>query len=210
MRSDSVVGTVQAAASGVARPLKRPLQQRSRFTVTAIYDALVRIWVRDGPSAVTMRNIAVESGFAIGTLYEYFPNVDALLSGYIRHVCDGLLSRLDAELRRTEGAWPDRLRRFVGACCAPDPSGLFDRRLLQLESSLARDDDHARFFAKLERRWVTLFDSWDGPKPPPDKIAVLALSVWGSRRYKDLLGKRAELDGWIDQLCRNCEAALRD
>lgn len=75
MRSDLVSG-VALPDNPPPLPHKRPRQRRSRFTVDAIYDAFVRIWSRDGPASVTMRNIALESGFAIGTLYEYFPNVE--------------------------------------------------------------------------------------------------------------------------------------
>ena len=101
-RSDLVAG-VTAPDAALAQPHKRPRQRRSRFTVLAIYDAFVRIWSRDGPAAATMRNVALESGFAIGTLYEYFPNIDALLLGYGRHLADTALARLDAELACTDG-----------------------------------------------------------------------------------------------------------
>ena len=67
------------------KPLKRPAQARPRFTVQAIYDAFVRIWQRDGSAGVATRAVALETGVAVGTLYEYFPNKQALLSGYVRY-----------------------------------------------------------------------------------------------------------------------------
>ena len=86
------------AADALPRPRKRPVQARARFTVQAIYDAYVRIWRRDGPDALTMRALADESGFAIGTIYEYFPNKAALHSGYVRHVMDGLRARIREQI----------------------------------------------------------------------------------------------------------------
>ena len=206
-RSDLIAGAAAADATP-ERPRKRPRQRRSRFTVLAIFDAFVRIWSRDGPASATMRNVALESGFAIGTLYEYFPNVDALLLGYARHIADTALTRLDAELARTDGSWQERLRRFIVACCDYQASGYCDDRMLQLESSLAMRADYTRFFVKLERRWVALFESWDGPRPEPSKVAAMALAVWGARYFRQRLGDVRTLNEWADQLYRQCEAAL--
>lgn len=208
-RSDLVAGVAELN-SAPAQPRKRPRQRRSRFTVLAIYDAFVRIWSRDGPAAATMRNVALESGFAIGTLYEYFPNVDALLIGYARHLADMALARLDAELEHTEGNWRERLHRFICACCDFQAAGYCDDQLLQLESSLARRGDYTRFFARLERRWMALFDSWDGPRPERAQVAAIALSVWGARYFRQRLGEVRTLDSWVVQLCLQCEIALQD
>lgn len=207
-RRSDLVATVAAPVEAPALPHKRPRQRRSRFTVLAIYDAFVRIWSRDGPAAATMRNVALESGFAVGTLYEYFPNVDALLLGYGRHLADTVLARLDAELARTDGNWQARLHRFVTACCDYRATGYWDDHMLQLEASLARRGDYTRFFAKLERRWLALFDSWDGPRPDHAEVAAMALSVWGARYFRQRMGDVQALEGWIDQLCRQCEQVL--
>lgn len=155
-----------------------------------------------------MRNVALESGFAIGTLYEYFPNIDALLIGYARHLADTALARLDAELARTDGTWRERLHRFIYACCDFQAAGYCDDQMLQLESSLARRGDYTRFFAKLERRWIALFESWEGPRPGRTEVAAIALTVWGARYFRQRLGEVRTLDGWVDQLCSQCELAL--
>src|SRR5471030_1801070 len=78
-----------------AKPLKRPSQARALFTVEAIYQAFVRIWQRDGWAKLTTRAVALESGFAVGTLYDYFPSKEALLSGYVRMCVETLLRQLD-------------------------------------------------------------------------------------------------------------------
>ncbi|WP_230626125.1 TetR/AcrR family transcriptional regulator [Cupriavidus necator] len=85
-----------------SKPLKRPSQQRAHFTVNAIYDAFVRIWRRHGWDGVTTRAVALEAGFSVGTLYEYFPSKEALVSGYVRHTVETLLDRRrgDASSRR--------------------------------------------------------------------------------------------------------------
>ena len=115
-------------AAAPAKPLKRPSQARAQFTVQAIYDAFVRIWQRDGWARLTTRAVALETGISVGTLYDYFPNKQALLSGYVRHCIDALLARVhsDVVLAASDGlldfvgaTWTERL---VEACRVPDRS----------------------------------------------------------------------------------------
>lgn len=61
----------------VANPLKarrKPVQQRSLMTQTAIIDAFVRLLLEKGYERLSMRDIALVAGVGLGTLYEYFPN----------------------------------------------------------------------------------------------------------------------------------------
>lgn len=60
-------------------PRKRPRQQRSRETVAAIEEAAAQLFDRYGYAATTTNKIAERAGVSIGTLYQYFPNKDALL-----------------------------------------------------------------------------------------------------------------------------------
>ena len=57
----------------------KPLQARSRATVTAILDAMVRILDREGEAAATTTRVAEVAGVSIGTLYQYFSDRDAML-----------------------------------------------------------------------------------------------------------------------------------
>ena len=83
-------------AARPSTPNKRPVQARSRFTVDAIYDGLVRISRRDGWQAVSIRSLSAETGYAVGTIYEYFPDREAVLSGYVRHAMEARYARVDA------------------------------------------------------------------------------------------------------------------
>lgn len=60
-------------------PRKTPVQERSRRTVERILDAAARIFHEHGYSAATTNDIADEADVSIGSLYQYFPNKDALL-----------------------------------------------------------------------------------------------------------------------------------
>jgi AcrR family transcriptional regulator len=62
-----------------ASPRKSPRQERSRRTVARILDAAAHIFHEQGYSGATTNDIADEAGVSIGSLYQYFPNKDALL-----------------------------------------------------------------------------------------------------------------------------------
>ena len=68
-------------------PRKSPSQERSRQTVERILDAAARIFHEQGYAGATTNDIADEAGLSIGSLYQYFPNKDALLAALTkRHI----------------------------------------------------------------------------------------------------------------------------
>ena len=81
---------------------KAPSQERSRLTVEAILDAAAQVFEKHGYAAGTTNRIADRAGVSIGSLYQYFPNKDAILIALTeRHIEEGtsvmapLLARLD-------------------------------------------------------------------------------------------------------------------
>jgi len=195
------------------QPHKRPSQARAVFTVQTLYDGFVRIWRRDGPDAATTRAIAEESGYAVGTLYEYFPNRTALLSGYVRHCMDRLCQDLGNVNGELEGAgWEKRLRRLVGLTL--DEQGqapYFDRQMLLMEGKIASATHHRRAFQQLTRAWRECIATWsDYPEPVDDAaIDTLILMLWGARRYDLLLeGGGGDKGTRIEQSTRMARALL--
>lgn len=171
-----------------AKPLKRPSQARAIFTVEAIYEAFVRIWLRDGWTRLTTREVALEAGVAIGTLYDYFPSKEALLSGYIRHCLDTLLQHLDEQvIRANELAWPARIKRLVVLTCDPSEAGqpLFSHEMLALEHQIAEPKHHRRVFQELSQKWREAFAACrDLPTQPSETtIDAWVIMAWGGRRY---------------------------
>lgn len=70
------------------QPRKQPAQSRSRQTVEWLLEATARVFRSEGFDATTNR-IAAAAGVSVGTLYEYFPNKDALLFALAaRHVAE--------------------------------------------------------------------------------------------------------------------------
>lgn len=76
-------------AKKTANPRKVPEQDRSRQTVKAIVEAAAHILIKHGYDAFTTNRVAERAGVSIGSLYQYFPNKDALLSELMRrHLVD--------------------------------------------------------------------------------------------------------------------------
>ena len=63
------------------KPRKTAIQERSKFTVETIYEAAVQIFTENGYAGATTDLIAERAGVSIGTLYQYFPNKQAILVG---------------------------------------------------------------------------------------------------------------------------------
>ena len=67
---------------------RKPSQQRSRVTVTAILDAAAQVFEARGFEAGTTNHVAERAGVSIGSLYEYFPNKDAMVVALVERDTD--------------------------------------------------------------------------------------------------------------------------
>lgn len=66
---------------------RQPKQWRARQTVEAVLDAVVRILKREGVGAVTTNRAAEVAGVSIGSVYQYFPDKQAIfLALHRRHI----------------------------------------------------------------------------------------------------------------------------
>jgi AcrR family transcriptional regulator len=100
-------------------PRKRPVQERSRSTVDAVLEAAAQVLERDGYAATTTDDIALRAGVSIGTLYQYFPNKDAILLALAERHAQAAQAVLEPLLREIVDATPPLaawLERFVRAC----------------------------------------------------------------------------------------------
>lgn len=77
----------------VLSPRKRPVQTRSQATYEALLTAAAQILEQDGPARLTTNAVAAHAGVSIGSLYQYFPNKEALTAA--------LIERSGAELERS-------------------------------------------------------------------------------------------------------------
>jgi AcrR family transcriptional regulator len=100
-----------------SEPRKTPKQKRSQETVSRILDAAARLLDEQGYTATTTNHVAELAGVSIGSLYQYFPNKDALLVALAeRHLTEAasdMEERL-AELRERPPRLPEVVRSLVG------------------------------------------------------------------------------------------------
>jgi AcrR family transcriptional regulator len=72
------------------RPRKLPRQSRAATTIETVLEAAVQLLIAEGPRGLTTTRVAKRSGFAVGTLYQYFANkdelIDMLLHRHLEHV----------------------------------------------------------------------------------------------------------------------------
>lgn len=64
-------------------PRKSPRQARSKATQDAIIEAAARILAQHGLAGFNTNKVAERAGVSIGSLYQYFPNKDALMVALI-------------------------------------------------------------------------------------------------------------------------------
>jgi AcrR family transcriptional regulator len=198
-----------------AKPLKRPSQARARFTVQAIYDAFVRIWKSEGWERLTTRAVALETGISVGTLYEYFPNKQALLSGYVRHCMETLQVAIEEQVvQAADLPWQQRLHRLLRLTCGVDAPEMphFDADMLALEHQIAELKHHRRVHDELLAAWSkALAACTDLPfTPAASTVRTMYLSAWGARRYLLLIkASHAASVAWAAELERQYETLLR-
>jgi AcrR family transcriptional regulator len=197
-----------------AKPLKRPSQARARFTVQAIYDAFVRIWRAEGWERLTTRAVALETGISVGTLYEYFPNKQALLSGYVRQGVDAMLAAIDKQVVQ---ATIRRGRNACTTCCGSRTASTrrscshYDAQMLALEHQIAEPKHHRRVHDEIVAAWSKALNACaDLPHAPSARtVQTLCLSAFGGRRYLMLVhADDATARAWAAELERQCRLVL--
>jgi AcrR family transcriptional regulator len=196
------------------KPLKKPVQARSKFTVLAIYDAAVRISRRDGWAGVTTRAVAAETGIAIGTFYDYFPNRLALMSGLVRHGVERTLERIEAEAVAPEGLPSrERLARLVRLTSDPAAPNMppLDQTVLSLEPQFAEAKHHRRVYEEMFAAWKRVVAACPDLDPRPADHAVEAAftAALGGRRYVSLVRpKNFDRRRWMAAMEEMCLGIL--
>ncbi|KJC60815.1 hypothetical protein UP10_11305 [Bradyrhizobium sp. LTSPM299] len=82
---------------------KQPLQQRSRETVAVILEAAARVLEQRGLEGYNTNAVAERGGISVGSVYQYFPNKDALTLALIARFEDELLEKVRDAFAASEG-----------------------------------------------------------------------------------------------------------
>ena len=77
-------------------PRKSPTQDRARETVGAILEAAIDLFSTRGYARTSTNHIARRAGVSVGSLYQYFPNKDAVLTALLARHLDAVESAISA------------------------------------------------------------------------------------------------------------------
>ncbi len=86
-----------------ANPRRKPSQSRSGQTVEFILEATAHILIHEGYSKASTNRIAEKAGVSIGSLYQYFPNKQALLETLCQRHINQMIELLARQLQNTLG-----------------------------------------------------------------------------------------------------------
>ena len=77
------------------KPRKQPVQARSEATVSALFDASIQVLLAVGYRRFTTTRVAERAGVSVGSLYQYFPNRQALITSVIERYLEGLRATIE-------------------------------------------------------------------------------------------------------------------
>jgi AcrR family transcriptional regulator len=77
-------------------PRKTPVQTRAAVTVEAISEATIQVLLKKGLARLTTTRVAERAGVSVGTLYQYYPNKQALLFAVLADHLDAVSSAVEA------------------------------------------------------------------------------------------------------------------
>ncbi len=87
----------------ILKPRKSPVQARSALTVEALHAATIQVLIAEGLSRCTTTRIAERAGTSVGSLYQYYPNRDALLASVLEKHLAGVADAVESTCREYRG-----------------------------------------------------------------------------------------------------------
>jgi AcrR family transcriptional regulator len=88
---------------GLRKPRKWPVQARSEATVSALFEASIQVLLAAGYRKLTTTRVAERAGVSVGTLYQYFPNRQALIICVIERYLEEIVSSVERTCQRLNG-----------------------------------------------------------------------------------------------------------
>lgn len=187
----------------VVAPRKEPIQARSAELVAAILKAAVRVLEREGAARFTTIRVAQAAGVSVGSLYQYFPNKQAILfrlqvdewktTGEIIHGILGDRSLSPDQRLRT------MLRAFFHSECDEAPL----RLALDAAAPNYHDAPEASSGRRRSRRAVQAFVKEAAPRASARdrafaaELLVVTMTSIG-KQVSERRPRAAEVDRWAD------------
>lgn len=146
--------------TSIPKPRKSPRQARSQNTVETILKATARVLAEYGYAGTNTNLVAQIAGVSVGSLYQYFPNKDALIAALHERHDMQMLELIDQALHENPAATlRERVAAIVGAMLhahllEPELHRVLERQFplfdTPAEHSMADQDIHRRMRLLLE------------------------------------------------------------
>lgn len=183
----------KSTAAERLKPRKAPVQRRSTQTVEAVLEAAAQILETQGFEGYTTNAVAERAGASIGSLYQYFPNRDALTVALIERETAQLLTDVESAAL-LEGS-RECVRALVSASVAHQMRRPVLARLIDFEERRLPVGDRDQRVA--DRLHAVLLDALTAKAQAPElkDASLVALDLLAIvRGMVDDAGERAELD----------------
>jgi AcrR family transcriptional regulator len=192
-----------AFAGGAMSPRKRPEQVRSADTVAAILTATIRV-LEEAGDALTTTRVAQVAGVSVGTLYQYFGNREALITGVLADHLESVIVAVEVAAEASRGlpraASAEAIARAFVAIKA---ASLSTTLLLDRVYGIGRFDDRAVVAAATRRARLALAPLWSD-RPEADALrraGIVCAALEGVARAAIAEDPRMLLDPeWRDQV----------
>jgi len=181
-------------------PLKKPLQRRSRVTYDAILEAATQLLIERGYAATTTNHIAKRAGTSIGSLYQYFPNKEAIAVELLqRHIVDGpafmesnIIHSLESHRDPTE-----MVKCFIEAACDHHAENSALHKVL--EEGVPQPAHIREAIQRNENHYTEILANWIGQQRPQhiSDVTVAARLIFNmikSMTHWYILNQQAEIE----------------
>ena len=169
-----------SAGATTLKPRKTPVQARSAATLETLHMAAIQVLLQGGLSRCTTTRIAERAGISVGSLYQYYPNRDALLAGVLKKHLEGIASAVERACHEYRGQQLSQMgSAFVVAFLA---AKLRDPEEAKALYAVAEERDGAAQAARMRTRIVAavaamLASAPDARFDDPATVAKIALGA---------------------------------
>lgn len=136
---------------------KQPKQERSNQLVAAVLEAAIRVLQAEGAHRFTMARVAEKAGVSVGSLYQYFPNKEAILFQLQRQEWQATTGMLEKILAQSKVPPLVRLRQVIHAFFQSECDEAQLRVALEDAAPLYRTAPEAQVHRKHARKFLEPF-----------------------------------------------------
>jgi len=187
----------------VTTPRKLPVQARSTQLVADILEAAIRVLEREGAQRFTTIRVAEEAGVSVGSLYQYFPNKQAILFRLQLDEWERTGATIDAILGDTSRSPDQRLRATIRAFFHSECDEAPLRLALDDAAPVYRDAPESRSRRRKSSRIVRSFITAAAPRASASQRAIAAELIFTTmiavgKQISERQPSRKHVDRWAD------------